>query len=104
MRGCGCTAKRSMTSRMPFGKSDMIVIGQDAGQHPASGHLTDDKFFDRTFDFMSNPPFGIDWKAAQEDVQKEALIPGSLVLHGLPRSVTAQCFPVPPGQQDAPCL
>ena len=66
-------------------KSDMIVKGQDAGNIRLGDTLTDDKFFDRTFDFcMSNPPFGIDWKAAQEDVQKEALIPGSRFSHGLP--------------------
>ena len=54
-------------------KSDMIVKGQDAGNIRLGDTLTDDKFFDRTFDFcMSNPPFGIDWKAAQEDVQKGA--------------------------------
>ncbi|MDA2950806.1 MAG: N-6 DNA methylase, partial [Actinomycetota bacterium] len=47
--------------------------------------LVDDQFFDRTFDFcMSNPPFGIDWKASQEAVQKEALVPGSRFSHGLP--------------------
>ena len=66
-------------------KSDMIVKGQDANNIRLGDTLTDDKFFDRTFDFcMSNPPFGIDWKAAQEDVQKEALIPGSRFSHGLP--------------------
>jgi type I restriction enzyme M protein len=66
-------------------KSDMIAKGQDAGNIRLGDTLTDDKFFDRTFDFcMSNPPFGIDWKAAQEDVQKEALIPGSRFSHGLP--------------------
>jgi len=66
-------------------KSDMIVKGQDAGNIRLGDTLTDDQFFDRTFDFcMSNPPFGIDWKAAQEAVQKEALIPGSRFSHGLP--------------------
>ncbi|MFQ2879040.1 type I restriction-modification system subunit M [Mycobacterium kansasii] len=66
-------------------KSDMIVKGQDAGNIRLGDTLTDDQFFDRTFDFcMSNPPFGIDWKAAQEEVQKEALVPGSRFSHGLP--------------------
>lgn len=66
-------------------KSDMIVKGQDAGNIRLGDTLTDDKFFDRTFDFcMSNPPFGIDWKAAQEHVHKEAMIAGSRFSHGLP--------------------
>ena len=66
-------------------KSDMIVKGQDAGNIRLGDTLTDDLFFDRTFDYaLSNPPFGVDWKAAQEAVQKEALLPGSRFSHGLP--------------------
>ena len=66
-------------------KSDMLVKGQDPGNIRLGDTLVDDQFFDRTFDFcMSNPPFGIDWKASQEAVQKEALVPGSRFSHGLP--------------------
>lgn len=66
-------------------KSDMIAKGQDAGNIRVGDTLEDDQFWDRTFDFcMSNPPYGVDWKAAQEAVEKEALIPGSRFSHGLP--------------------
>lgn len=66
-------------------KSDMIAKGQDAGNIRLGDTLEDDKFWDRTFDFcMSNPPYGFDWKASQEAVEKEALVPGSRFSHGLP--------------------
>ncbi len=39
-------------------KSDMLAKGQDPDNIRAGDTLTDDQFFDRTFDFcMSNPPF-----------------------------------------------
>lgn len=66
-------------------KSDMIAKGQDAGNIRLGDTLADDQFWDRTFDFcMSNPPYGFDWKASHEAVQKEALAPGSRFSHGLP--------------------
>ena len=66
-------------------KSDMIAKGQDASNSQLGDTLDDDKFFDRTFDFcMSNPPYGVDWKASQESVKKEALAQGSRFSHGLP--------------------
>ena len=33
---------------------------------------------------MSNPPYGVDWKASQEAVEKEALAQGCRFCHGLP--------------------
>ena len=34
--------------------------------------LTDDRFDDRTFDyFLTNPPFGVDWKKQQKEVRRE---------------------------------
>lgn len=66
-------------------KSDMIVKGQDAGNIRLGDTLQDDMFFDRTFDFcMSNPPYGVDWKASAESVKKEALGQNSRFSHGLP--------------------
>jgi type I restriction enzyme M protein len=66
-------------------KSDMIGKGQDAGNIRLGDTLADDQFWDRTFDFcMSNPPYGFDWKASQEAVEKEALTAGSRFSHGLP--------------------
>ncbi|MBT0567830.1 class I SAM-dependent DNA methyltransferase [Williamsia sp. CHRR-6] len=66
-------------------KSDMIAKGQDVGNIKLGDTLADDLFFDRTFDFcMSNPPYGVDWKASQESVKKEALVQNSRFSHGLP--------------------
>ena len=34
--------------------------------------LTDDRFDDRTFDyFLTNPPFGVDWKKQQKEIRQE---------------------------------
>ena len=66
-------------------KSDMIAKGQDAGNIRLGDTLSDDQFWDRTFDFcMSNPPYGFDWKASHEAVEKDSRIPGSRFSHGLP--------------------
>lgn len=66
-------------------KSDMIAKGQDAGNIRLGDTLADDQFWARTFDFcMSNPPYGFDWKASHEAVEKEALAAGSRFSHGLP--------------------
>jgi type I restriction enzyme M protein len=66
-------------------KSDMIAKGQNANNIRLGDTLADDLFFDRTFDFcMSNPPYGVDWKASQESVKKEALAQNSRFSHGLP--------------------
>ncbi|MEU6990593.1 class I SAM-dependent DNA methyltransferase [Streptomyces sp. NPDC046465] len=53
-------------------KSDMIGKGQDVGNIRLGDTLADDKFFDKTFDFcMSNPPYGVDWKASEAEVKEE---------------------------------
>lgn len=66
-------------------KSDMIAKGQDVGNIRLGDTLSDDQFWDRTFDYcMSNPPYGVDWKAAQEAVERDARIPNSRFSHGLP--------------------
>jgi type I restriction enzyme M protein len=66
-------------------KSDMIAKGQEVGNIKLGDTLADDLFFDRTFDFcMSNPPYGVDWKASQEYVKQESLAPNSRFSHGLP--------------------
>ncbi|ATL65121.1 type I restriction-modification system subunit M [Nocardia terpenica] len=66
-------------------KSDMIAKGQDATNVRLGDTLADDLFWDKTFDFcMSNPPYGVDWKAAEHSVKKEALTQGSRFSHGLP--------------------
>ncbi|NMD54395.1 MULTISPECIES: class I SAM-dependent DNA methyltransferase [Tsukamurella] len=66
-------------------KSDMLSKGQDPGNIRLGDTLAEDKFFDRTFDFcMSNPPYGVDWKASAETVKQEALAQNSRFSHGLP--------------------
>lgn len=51
-------------------KSDMIVKGQDAGSIRLGDTLADDLFAGQTFDYcLSNPPYGVDWKASQEAIK-----------------------------------
>ncbi|MFF9511736.1 N-6 DNA methylase [Streptomyces sp. NPDC014724] len=53
-------------------KSDMIGKGQEVSNIRLGDTLADDKFFDKTFDFcMSNPPYGVDWKASEAAVKEE---------------------------------
>ncbi|MDP5182247.1 class I SAM-dependent DNA methyltransferase [Blastococcus sp. BMG 814] len=53
-------------------KSDMIAKGQDAGNIKRGDTLADDLFAGRTFDYcLSNPPYGVDWKASQDAVVSE---------------------------------
>jgi type I restriction enzyme M protein len=53
-------------------KSDMIAKGQDASNIRLGDTLDEDMFFDKTFDFcMSNPPYGVDWKASEASVKEE---------------------------------
>ncbi|MEC4575305.1 type I restriction-modification system subunit M [Streptomyces virginiae] len=59
-------------------KSDMIGKGQDVGNIRLGDTLADDKFSDKTFDFcMSNPPYGVDWKASEFAVKEERKKGGS---------------------------
>ena len=53
-------------------KSDMIAKGQDAGNIKRGDTLANDLFAGRTFDYcLSNPPYGVDWKASQDAVVTE---------------------------------
>ena len=67
-------------------KSDMLAKGQDASHIQLADTLVEDKFAGRTFDYcMSNPPYGVDWKAAQASVKAEAAtMPNGRFGHGLP--------------------
>lgn len=45
-------------------KSDMLAKGDDPTNIAFGNTLTDDAFTNRQFDFcMSNPPYGVEWKA-----------------------------------------
>lgn len=58
-------------------KSDMIAKGQDASNIRLGDTLAEDLFWDKTFDFcMSNPPYGVDWKASETLVKAERLNSG----------------------------
>ncbi|MCB0863732.1 MAG: SAM-dependent DNA methyltransferase, partial [Solirubrobacterales bacterium] len=53
-------------------KSDMIAKGQDVSNIQLGDTLREDLFPGKTFDFcLSNPPYGVDWKSASEDVKNE---------------------------------
>ena len=73
-------------------KSDMIAKGQDATNIRLGDTLADDQFADKTFDFaMSNPPYGVDWKASEADVKAERLAnPDGRFGHGLPSVADGQ--------------
>ncbi|MBI4932915.1 MAG: SAM-dependent DNA methyltransferase [Actinobacteria bacterium] len=58
-------------------KSDMIVKGQDASNIQMGDTLANDKFAGKTFDYcLSNPPYGVDWKASEAAVKKERAATG----------------------------
>lgn len=60
-------------------KSDMISKGQAIENIRKGDTLINDEFHNRTFDFcLSNPPYGVDWKAAAESVKREHQAGGSL--------------------------
>ena len=53
-------------------KADMIIRGGKADNMRFGDTLSNDRFEGYTFDYLiSNPPFGIDWKAQQKAVEKE---------------------------------
>jgi type I restriction enzyme M protein len=68
-------------------KSDMIAKGQDASNIRLGDTLAEDLFFNKTFDFcMSNPPYGVDWKASEAHVKAErAAQPAGRFGPGLPK-------------------
>ncbi len=58
-------------------KSDMIAKGQDASNIRLGDTLADDLFAGREFDYcMSNPPYGVDWKASEDAVKAERAATG----------------------------
>ena len=87
-------------------KSDMIAKGQDASNIQLGDTLADDKFAGQFFDYcMSNPPYGVDWKASEKAVKAERA--RHRRARPLRRRAAAHqrrpdAVPHPPGQQDAP--
>lgn len=55
-------------------KADMLIKGQDITKIVQGNTLSDDGHAHQKFDYMlSNPPFGVEWKKVQKDVQDEHL-------------------------------
>lgn len=54
-------------------KADMLIKGQDIKNIRFGNTLADDQLGETKYDYMlSNPPFGVEWKKIQKEVQKEA--------------------------------
>ncbi len=54
-------------------KGDMLIKGQDIKNIRFGNTLSDDQLGDQKYDYMlSNPPFGVEWKKIQKEVQREA--------------------------------
>ena len=54
-------------------KADMLIKGQDIKNIRFGNTLSDDQLGDQNYDYMlSNPPFGVEWKKIQNEVQREA--------------------------------
>ncbi|RYE44013.1 MAG: SAM-dependent DNA methyltransferase [Hyphomicrobiales bacterium] len=52
--------------------SDMLIRGQNPEDIKLGDTLSDDQHPNERFDYqLSNPPYGVEWKPAQEDVEKE---------------------------------
>ena len=69
-------------------KSDMLIKGEDATHVKFGNSFTQDGLSGDRFDyFLSNPPFGVDWKKVERDIRDESekLGMGGRFGAGLPR-------------------
>lgn len=58
-------------------KGDMLIKGQDVSRIKLGNTLSDDQLYAEKFDYMlANPPFGVDWKKVQPQVEKEHSVKG----------------------------
>lgn len=58
-------------------KSDMIAKGQDASDIRLGDTLSEDLFAGTAFDYcLSNPPYGVDWRASEDAVKAEVAARG----------------------------
>lgn len=66
-------------------KSDILMKGDDASKIKQGNTLNNDQYPGDTFNIMiANPPFGVDWKKAEDFIRNEAETPGSRFAPGLP--------------------
>ena len=60
-------------------KSDILIKGENAnrikggsGEHSEDSTLSNDQFYNKTFDYViANPPYGVDWKKDKDAVEAE---------------------------------
>jgi len=53
-------------------KADMLIKGQDINKVRFGNTLSDDQLAEEKYDYMlSNPPFGVEWKKIQKEVEAE---------------------------------
>jgi type I restriction enzyme M protein len=53
--------------------SDLLIKGQKDGKIELGNTLVDDKFAGEPFDYLlANPPFGVDWKAEQKELERQS--------------------------------
>lgn len=58
-------------------KADMLIKGQDVSNIKLGNTLSDDQLYSDKFDYMlSNPPFGVDWKKIEKEVNDEHTLKG----------------------------
>lgn len=56
-------------------KSDLLIKGQDVSNVRRGDTLASDLFDGETFDYcLSNPPYGVDWRASEKAVRAEHLL------------------------------
>ena len=53
-------------------KADMLIKGQDINKVRFGNTLSDDQLTEEKYDYMlSNPPFGVEWKKIQKEIEAE---------------------------------
>jgi type I restriction enzyme M protein len=53
-------------------KADMLIKGQEVSNIKLGNTLSNDQLYASKFDYMlSNPPFGVDWKKIEGEIQRE---------------------------------
>jgi type I restriction enzyme M protein len=58
-------------------KGDMLIKGQDVSRIKLGNTLSEDQLYADKFDYMlSNPPFGVDWKKVEGDINNEHKLKG----------------------------
>ena len=58
-------------------KADMLIKGQDVSRIKLGNTLSNDQLYVDKFDYMlSNPPFGVDWKKVEAEINDEHTLKG----------------------------